>query len=123
MFLKNKLVVIQFKKQTTTKKNNEVTAPCIKGSCDQPLVVTSNTINMWSEASRLILGATFNRKWIQARNCPINWYDKDITVTALELYLMYSMLNMFHFSITNTTTVVFLFDNIAMVNIINKQSS
>ena len=74
---------------------------------------------MCSDASKLGFGATFNRKWIQAK-FPISWNDKDIT--ALELYPIYVMLNMFGFSITNTT-VLFLCDNIAIVNIINKQSS
>ena len=74
---------------------------------------------MCSDASKLGFGATFNRMWIQGK-FPVSWKGKDITV--LELFPIYVMLNMFGSVITNNT-VLFLCDNIAIVNIINKQSS
>ena len=82
-------------------------------------IINSDAINMCSDASKLGFGATFERYWIQCKY-PVNWSLKDITV--LELYPIYVMLSLFGHSIKNTT-VLFLCDNYAIVNIINKQSS
>ena len=74
---------------------------------------------MCSDASKFGFGATFKELWIQCKY-PGNWSTNDITV--LELFPMYVMLSLFGHGIKNSTAL-FLCDNYAIVNIINKQSS
>ena len=72
-------------------------------------------LNLCSYASK----ATFGLKWIQMQ-FPTTWIVQEIAV--LELYLIYVMVAMFGLSITKST-ILCLCDSIAIVNIINKQST
>ncbi len=81
--------------------------------------INSSTLNMCSDASKKGFGATFGANWIQCRYTG-SWPERDITV--LELYPFYVMIALFGDRIRNSN-IMFLCDNMAIVQIINKQSS
>jgi len=82
-------------------------------------ILDSRRENICSDASHLGFGATFQNLWIQAKY-PIDW--KKFHITFLELYPLLVLLNVFQDNLKNKS-VLFHCDNIAVVHIINNQSS
>ena len=79
----------------------------------------SLTLHMYSDASKLGFGATFGSEWIQS-TWPENW--KVLNIALLELFPIYVMINMFGMKLTNSK-ILFHCDNIAVVSIVNNQTS
>ena len=83
------------------------------------LSVSTDEIRMCSDASFMGFGATFGKKWLQARY-PENWQSMGITV--LEFFPILVLVSMFSDRLANTN-VLWLCDNEAVTVIINKQTS
>lgn len=81
--------------------------------------VNSDTLYMGSDASKMGFGCTFLKHWIQGKYSGI-WREKDIT--TLELYPIYLMMALFGRLIKNSN-IIFYCDNMAIVHIINSQST
>ena len=79
----------------------------------------SLTLHMYSDASKLGFGATFGSEWIQS-TWPENW--KALNIALLELFPIYVMIKMFGMKLTNSK-ILFHCDNIAVVSIVNNQTS
>ena len=86
--------------------------------CELP-VNDSLTLHMYSDASKLGFGATFGSEWIQS-TWPENW--KVLNIALLELFPIYVMINMFGMKLTNSK-ILFHCDNIAVVSIVNNETS
>ena len=85
----------------------------------QILPTLSTSANMCSDASKSGFGATYGRSWIQS-TWPSNWVAHDITV--LELYPIFLLISLHALKIQNSH-IIFHCDNMAVVEILNKQSS
>ena len=81
----------------------------------EPSSAHSTTLHMYSDASKIGYGAVYGTSWIQGR-----WQTFDITV--LELYPIFLLISMFGFKLKNSK-ITFHCDNIAVVAVINKQTS
>ncbi len=81
--------------------------------------VSSYSINLYSDASKLGFGGTFGSNWIQG-HWPEGWKEKHITV--LETYPLLALIMTFGHKMRNSW-IKFHCDNMAVVEIINKQSS
>ena len=84
-----------------------------------PSSVTSQDISLCADASKSGYGATYGRSWIQG-SWPEQWQTLHITV--LELYPIYITIAMFAHKLRNSS-INFFSDNMAVVHILNKQSS
>ena len=82
-------------------------------------IQSSNSLHLYSDASKAGFGATYGSKWIQS-TWPNSWTSLNIAV--LELFPIYVLTSMFAQHLTNTS-VIFHCDNQAVVEILNKQSS
>lgn len=82
-------------------------------------IVPSSEINMISDASKEGFGATYGSQWTQAK-WPKNW--KKLHITVLEFYPVYVLISMFKTLLSNSN-ILFHSDNMAVVEIINKQTS
>ena len=82
-------------------------------------IIPSNTINLSSDASHQGFGACYGSRWVQAEY-PQSWREHHITV--LELYPIYVLISMFGHLMKNST-ICFICDNSAVVEIIKAQSS
>ena len=82
-------------------------------------IVTSHEINMYADASSLGFGATYGSQWVQAR-WPVSW--KKFHITVLEFFPIFVLVSLFQKMIVNSN-ILFHSDNIAVVEIINKQTS
>ena len=82
-------------------------------------IAHSDEINMCSDASKSGFGACYGTNWIQAPY-PESWQQFHITV--LELFPIYVMINVFGNKMRNSN-ILFMCDNKAVVDIVNKQSS
>lgn len=81
--------------------------------------VTSEEISLCADASKSGFGATYGKSWIQGY-WPHPW--KDLHITVLELYPIYVTISMFAHKLANSN-INFFSDNMAVVHILNKQSS
>lgn len=79
----------------------------------------SRSLHMHADASKWGFGATYGSNWLQCK-WPESWACLDITV--LELYPIFVLINIFGPKIANSK-VIFHCDNLAIVHVINKQSS
>ena len=84
-----------------------------------PEFIKSTHINMFSDASKLGFGATYGTQWIQGQ-WPKGWTKFHITV--LEFFPVFVLVSMFAHLVKNAN-ILYYCDNIAVVEIINKQTS
>ena len=84
-----------------------------------PELIKSTHINMFSDASKLGFGATYGTQWIQGQ-WPKGWTKFQITV--LEFFPVFVLVSMFAHLVKNAN-ILYYCDNIAVVEIINKQTS
>ena len=84
-----------------------------------PSFENSNTLHMWSDASKAGFGATFQSLWIQS-HWPLDWTPLNIAI--LELYPVYVLIGMFGNSLQHTQ-ITYHCDNQAVVTIVNNQTS
>ena len=84
-----------------------------------PEFINSTRINMCSDASKLGFGATYGTHWIQGQ-WPKGWTKYHITV--LEFFPVFVLVSMFAHLVKNAN-ILYYCDNIAVVEIINKQIS
>lgn len=82
-------------------------------------IVDSQVCHLYSDASKQGYGVTFQSSWFQG-TWPERWRAFDITV--LELYPIFMAVNIFSETLSHHR-VVFHCDNIAIVAVINKQTS
>ncbi len=85
----------------------------------EPSITESNSINMYTDASHAGFEGTYGSYWIQGA-WPESW--KELNIAVLELYPILLMLRLFGHTLGNSR-IRFHCDNIAIVQIINKQSS
>ncbi len=85
----------------------------------QPPIIESNSINLYTDASRLGFGSTFGSSWVQW-GWPEDWSDLNIAV--LELYPILLLLQMFGQKIANSNLLLHC-DNMGIVEVIDKQTS
>ncbi len=85
----------------------------------QPPIIESNSINLYTDASRLGFGGTFGSSWVQGV-WPEDWSGLNIGV--LELYPILLLLQMFGQKMANSDLLVDC-DNMGIVEVINKQTS
>ena len=85
----------------------------------QPTIASSEYLHLFSDASKIGFGATYGTHWIHGIWPPI-WQQQDITV--LELYPIFVIISIFAVHLKNAH-VIFHCDNMAIVTIINKQTS
>lgn len=78
----------------------------------------SKTINMVSDASKQGFGALYGSSWAQCAY-PESWQTLHITI--LELYPIYVLITIFCHKLVNSN-IIFECDNMAVTDIINKQS-
>ena len=84
-----------------------------------PHLGDSNTLHMWSDASKQGFGATYGTEWVQA-TWPVAW--KQCNIAVLELYPIYVLISMYGLKIQNSR-IIFHCDNEAVVTIVNNQTS
>ena len=82
-------------------------------------IIPSTAINLSSDACKRGLGACYGSKWIQCAY-PIEW--QDLHISTLEFYPLFVLISMFGHLMTNSN-VLFLCDNEAVVEIVQKQST
>ena len=85
----------------------------------EPHFANSEALHFFSDASKSGFGITFGSSWIEGL-WPINWQHLNITI--LELYPIYIAISMFAHKLRNSK-VIFHTDNMAVVHILNKQTS
>ena len=82
-------------------------------------IIPSQEINMLSDASKEGFGATYGTQWVQG-HWPASWSRLHITV--LEFFPVFIIISLFKNLISNSN-ILFHSDNMAVVEIINKQTS
>ena len=85
----------------------------------QPSIVSGNSVNLYSDASKLGYGGCYGSQWIQG-TWPSEWKIKNIAV--LELFPILLLMVMFGHKMANSQILIHC-DNIAIVHVINKQTS
>ena len=81
--------------------------------------VISSQINLCADASKIGFGATYGKAWIQG-TWPDHW--KTLHISFLEMFPIYLTIRMFAHKLRNSS-IMFYSDNMAVVYIINNQSS
>ena len=79
----------------------------------------SNTLHMWSDASKLGFGATYGTQWMQSK-WPDSWAK--LNIALLEIFPILVLVASFGPKIQNSK-ILFHCDNSAVVAIVNKQTS
>ena len=82
----------------------------------EPTFGDSNTLHMWSDASKIGFGATYGSRWMQG-HWPQVWAQQNIAL--LELFPIYVLVAMFGEKIQNSC-IQFHCDDQAVVTIVNK---
>ena len=83
------------------------------------ITVTSETIHLYTDASMTAFAGTFGDAWIHGL-WPPSWQVHNINI--LELYPIFALIKVFGTKLAYSS-IVFHCDNLAIVTIINKQSS
>ena len=81
--------------------------------------IPSTAINLSSDACKRGLGACYGSKWIQCEY-PLDW--QDLHISTLEFYPLFILISMFG-QLMKNSNVLFLCDNEAVVEIVQKQST
>ena len=84
-----------------------------------PSFADSDTLHMFSDASKQGFGATFGTHWIHGP-WPKDWASQDITL--LEFYPIFLLVHIFANKLRNSR-IIFHCDNVAVTYIINNQTS
>jgi len=88
-------------------------------------ILDSPQLHLFSDSSKLGFGATYGNRWIQAP-FPDDWKHKLVNyhlhIPFLEMYPILVAMSMFGEELKNTN-VLFHSDNLAVVKVLNKQSS
>ncbi len=82
-------------------------------------ITDSNSNNLYSDPSRKGFGGTYGTYWLQG-SWPESW--KNLNIAFLELYHILLLLKMFGYKMANSN-ILFHCDNMAIVQLINKQTS
>lgn len=85
----------------------------------QPTLTPSNSINLYSDASKQGWAGTYGSSWVQG-TWPQSWVKKNIAL--LELYPICLLIHLFKHKLSGAN-ILFHCDNQAIVTIINKQTS
>lgn len=85
----------------------------------QTPILTSNAVNIYTDASGWGYSGTFNGEWFQGK-WPAHWSIHDIAVK--EIFPIYLLIAMFSYELQGCR-VVFHCDNQAIVSVLNKQTS
>ena len=86
----------------------------------QTPIINSTSINLFTDASKIGYGGTFGTFWVQGTWPNLQWAERNIAV--LELWPIYVLIAMFGNKMANNR-VLFRCDNIAIVQVINKQTA
>ena len=82
-------------------------------------IIPSTAINLSSDACKRGFGACYGSRWIQ---CTYHMEWQDFHISTLEFYPLFVLISMFGHLMTNSN-VLFLCDNEAVVEIVQKQST
>ena len=81
--------------------------------------MNSSELHLYTDSSKSGYGGTYKKQYIMGI-FPKSWQELDITF--LEMYPLFLLLNIFANSLTNSS-IVFHSDNMAVVHVINQQTS